>query len=109
MLEKNNKYHPIYLINKKNEHYNIYNNDLLMKILSNFNLDNRLIFNNNLEISEKEYKTINKLKNNKLSVLQEMCGDYDICIYKYIDTKKIFKKKIELFEEIKLKITNKMI
>lgn len=106
MLEKNNKYHPIYLINDTNEHYNIYDNNLLMKILSNFNLDNRLIFNNNLEISEKEYKTINKLKNNKLNVLQEMCSDYNICIYKYIDTKKIFKKKLELFEEIKLKITN---
>ena len=106
ILEKNNKYHPIYLI-KDNEYNNIYNNDLLIKILSEFKLDNRLIFNNNCDISDKDYKIINKLKTNTLSVLQKICDDYDICIYKYVDTKKLYKKKMELFEEIKIKITNK--
>ena len=104
ILEKNNKYHPIYLI-KDNIHFNIYDNLVLNKIISKFNLDNRLIFNNN-DICDKK---INKLKNNTLKSLQEICNDYDICLFKYIDTKKIFKKKNELFEEIKLKLTNKNI
>ena len=108
MIEKNNKYHPIYLI-KNDKHYNIFRNVFLIEVLGNFNLDNRLIFNNNSEMSDDDYKKINKLKNNKLGILQKICGDYDICIFKYIDTKKIYKKKLELFEEIKLKITNKMI
>ena len=104
ILERNNKYHPIYLV-KDNKHFNIYDNIILNEIISKFNLDNRLIFNNN-DICDKE---INKLKNNTLKSLQEICNDYDICLFKYIDTKKIFKKKNELFEEIKLKLTNKNI
>lgn len=108
MIEKNNKYNPIYLV-KDNIHNNIFKNNIIIEILDNFNLDNRLIFNSNSDMSDDDYKKINKLKNNKLAVLQKICGDYDICIFKYIDTKKTYKKKMELFEEIKLKITNKMI
>ncbi len=63
-----------------------------------------MIFNNNITINDKEYKQINKLKSLKLCKLQDICGDYNINIYKYEDTRKLLKKKNELYEELKIKL-----
>ena len=58
------------------------------------------------ELTNNEYKEINKLKNYKLSKLQEICEIYEIDIYKNVDNKKLCKKKSELFEELKINLTN---
>lgn len=106
LLEKNLKYCPIYLI-KNNAYYSIFNHTTIQEILLNFSLDNRLIFNSNVNITDKEHKQINKLKTLTLNKLQSICNDYEICIYKYIDTRKLLKKKTELFEELKFYLLNK--
>ena len=100
------KFIPIYLASD-NKIYNIFEDFDVQKILDYFNLDNRLIFNNKKELTNNEYKQINKLKNYQLSKLQEICETYSINIYKYINDRKLYKKKIELFEELKLNLINK--
>tara|TARA_B000000565_G_scaffold255828_1_gene238203 strand:+ start:1160 stop:1861 length:702 start_codon:yes stop_codon:yes gene_type:complete len=106
LLENNHKYCPIYII-KNNTYYSIFSNNIIQEILENFSLDNRLIFNNNINITDKEHKQINKLKGYTLNKLQSICNDYEICVYKYIDTRKLLKKKNELFEELKFYLLNK--
>ena len=102
---ENNKFIPIYLaLNSKI--YNIFEDYDIEKILNNFKLDNRLIFNNKKELTNNEYKQINKLKNYTLSKLQEICETYSINIYKYINDRKLYKKKLELFEELKINLIN---
>ena len=101
----NNKFIPIYLA-LENKIYNIFEDFDIQKILDYFDLDNRLIFNNKNELTNNEYKQINKLKNYTLSKLQEICETYSINIYKYINDRKLYKKKIELFEELKLNLIN---
>lgn len=102
----NTKFIPIYLT-LDNKIYNIFEDFDIQKILDYFDLDNRLIFNNKKELTNNEYKQINKLKNYTLSKLQEICETYSINIYKYINDRKLYKKKIELFEELKLNLINK--
>ena len=101
----NNKFVPIYLASD-NKIYNIFVDSDIIKILEYFSLDNRLIFNNKKELTNNELKQINKLKNYTLSKLQEICEIYSINIYKYINDRKLNKKKIELFEELKLNLIN---
>ena len=109
LIEKNNvTYIPIYYIFNKNI-YNIFNDNEINLIIKNFKNDKRLIFNNKKEITNNEYKQINKLKNYSLDKLQELCELYEINIYKNINERKIYKKKIELFEEIKTNLINKII
>tara|TARA_Y100000741_G_C18249649_1_gene556811 strand:+ start:704 stop:1405 length:702 start_codon:yes stop_codon:yes gene_type:complete len=106
LLENDLKYFPIYII-KNNKYYSIFDNTIIQDVLQKFSLDNRLIFNSNIDITDKEHKQINKLKSLTLNKLQSICNDYEICIYKYIDTRKLLKKKIELFEELKFYLLNK--
>lgn len=101
----NTKFIPIYLA-LENKIYNIFEDFDIQKILDYFDLDNRLIFNNKNELTNNEYKQINKLKNYTLSKLQEICEIYSINLYKYINDRKLYKKKIELFEELKLNLIN---
>ena len=75
----------------------------MSQLVNKYSLDNRLIFNNNININDKEFKQINKLKTLKLSKLQDICVDYNINIYKYEDTRKLLKKN-ELYEELKIKL-----
>ena len=103
LLENDYKYFPIYII-KNNNYYNMFDNVIINELVNKYSLDNRLIFNNNLNINDKEYKQINKLKTLKLSKLQDICSDYNINIYKYEDTRKLLKKKNELYEELKIKL-----
>ena len=91
LLEKKKLYYQIYLI-KNNNFNNIFTNKKILEIIKNFNLDNRLIFNNDIKLTEKKFKKINNLKNSNLKNLQNICNDYNICIYKYIDTRKLLKK-----------------
>ena len=102
---ENNKFVPIYLA-IDNKIYNIFVDFDIKKILKYFSVDNRLIFNNKKELTNNEYKQINKLKNYSLGKLQEICEIYSINIYKYINDRKLYKKKIELFEELKLNLIN---
>ena len=104
----NNKYKPIFFVDN-NEIYNIFNDDDINHILNYFTIDNRIIFNNNEDLSDKDYKQIEKIKTQQLYKLQKICENYDINIYKYIDSKKLYKKKNELFEELKIKLINKNI
>ena len=106
LLENNLKYYPIFII-KNNIYYSIFNHNIIQETLQQFSLDNRLIFNNNINLTDKEHKQINKLKNLTLHKLQCICNDYEICIYKYMDTRKLLKKKNELFEELKFYLLNK--
>ena len=92
----NNKFIPIYLA-LDNKIYNIFEDFDIQKILDYFDLDNRLIFNNKKELTNNEYKQINKLKNYTLSKLQEICETYSINIYKYINDRKLYKKNIRIF------------
>ena len=92
LLENDYKYFPIYII-KNNTYYNIFDNQIMSQLVNKYSLDNRLIFNNNININDKEFKQINKLKTLKLSKLQDICVDYNINIYKYEDTRKLLKKK----------------
>jgi len=106
LLESNSKYSPIFII-KNNTYYSIFNHTIIQETLENFSLDNRLIFNSNINLTDKEHKQISKLKNLTLNKLQCICNDYEICIYKYMDTRKLLKKKTELFEELKFYLLNK--
>jgi hypothetical protein len=102
---ENNRFAPIYLA-LDNKIYNIFVDSDIKKILEFFSIDNRLIFNNKKELTNNEYKQINKLKNYSLGKLQEICEIYSINIYKYINDRKLYKKKIELFEELKINLIN---
>ena len=88
----NNKFAPIYMV-IDSKIYNIFEDHNIQKILNKYKMDNRLIFNNKKELTNNEYKQINKLKNYTLSKLQEMCETYSINIYKYINDRKLYKKK----------------
>ena len=103
-----NRFVPVYSVEEIHI-YNIFEYTTVQKILEKYILDSRLIFNNKIELTNKEYKQINKLKNYKLADLHNICEIYSINIYKYISDRKLYKKKIELFEEIKLNLINKMI
>lgn len=103
-----NKFVPVYSV-EETQIYNIFENKDIEKLLEKYILDSRLIFNNKIELTNKEYRQINKLKNYKLSELHNICEIYSINIFKYISDRKLYKKKMELFEEIKLKLINKMI
>lgn len=103
LLENNDKYCPIYIV-KNTEIITIFDHNTISNVLVVYSFDNRLIFNSN--INNSDYKKINQLKTYTLYKLQEICMNYDINIYKYIDTKKLLKKKIELFEELKYKLIN---
>lgn len=105
---ENNRFAPIYLA-LDNKIYNIFVDSDIKKILEFFSIDNRLIFNNKKELTNNEYKQINKLKNYSLDKLQELCELYEINIYKNMNERKIYKKKMELFEEIKTNLINKII
>ena len=102
---ENNRFIAIYLA-LDNKIYNIFVDSDIKKILEFFSVDNRLIFNNKKELTNNEYKQINKLKNYSLGKLQEICEIYSINIYKYINDRKLYKKKIELFEELKINLIN---
>ena len=106
LLEKDKKFIPVYLVENNNITNTFSDNDII-NILKYFTIDNSIIFNNKIELSDKDYKQINKLKNSTLKNLQTHCNTYNINIYKYIDTKKLYKKKSELFEELKFKLINK--
>lgn len=93
------KFAPIY-VNYKNEICNIYNTTLICEILENFTKNKKLIFNDKLVVTDDTIKEINKLKNNKLCELKELCNIYNINI-----NDKIY-KKIDLFTELKNKIIN---
>ena len=101
-----NKYVPIFSI-EDSIVYNMFSDKDLVEILKFFEVNSRLIFNNKVELTNKEMKQINKLKNYKLSQLHEICEIYSINIYKYISDRKLYKKKLDLFEELKLKLINK--
>ena len=101
----NNKFAPIYMV-IDSKIYNIFEDHNIQKIINKYKMDNRLIFNNKKELTNNEYKEINKLKNYTLLKLQEMCEIYEIDIYKNKDNKKLCKKKTELFEELKINLTN---
>ena len=101
----NNKFIPIYIL-LDDKIYNIFEDFDIKKILEYFSTDNRLIFNNKKELTNNEYKKINKLKNYKLDKLQELCEVYSINIYEYKNEKKLLKKKKDLFEELKLILIN---
>ena len=88
----NNKFAPIYMV-FDSKIYNIFEDHNIQKILNKYKMDNRLIFNNKKELTNNEYKEINKLKNYTLLKLQEMCEIYEIDIYKNKDNKKLCKKK----------------
>ena len=103
-----NKYKPIFFVDN-NEIYNIFNDTDINHILNYFTMDNRIIFNNNEDLSDKDYKQIEKIKTQPLYNLQKICENYNINIYKYIDSKKLYKKKSELFQELKIKLINKNI
>ena len=103
-----NKYKPIFFVDN-NEIYNIFNDTDINHILNYFTMDNRIIFNNNEDLSDKDYKQIEKIKTQPLYKLQKICENYNINIYKYIDSKKLNKKKSELFQELKIKLINKNI
>ena len=105
IVEIDNKFVPIYMV-IDSKIYNIFEDYNIQKILNKYKMDNRLIFNNKKELTNNEYKEINKLKNYKLSKLQEMCEIYEIDIYKNVDNKKLCKKKSELFEELKINLIN---
>ena len=100
-----NKFIPIYIL-LDNKIYNIFEDCDMKKMLEYFSVDNRLIFNNKKELTNNEYKEINKLKNYKLDKLQELCEVYSINKYRCNNGKKIFKKKNDLFEELKLFLIN---
>ena len=100
-----NKFIPIYIL-LDNKIYNIFEDCDMKKMLEYFTVDNRLIFNNKKELTNNEYKEINKLKNYKLDKLQELCEVYSINKYRCNNGKKIFKKKNDLFEELKLFLIN---
>lgn len=100
------RYVPIYYINKNdNKIFHIFSDTDVLEITSNFILDNRLVFNNKIQLSDKDYKKINKLKTYTLGKLQELCIEYNIPIHKYISDRKLLKKKNDLFDELKLKLT----
>ena len=105
IVEIDNKFVPIYMV-IDSKIFNIFEDYNIQKILNKYKMDNRLIFNNKKELTNNEYKEINKLKNYKLSKLQEMCEIYEIDIYKNVDNKKLCKKKSELFEELKINLIN---
>ena len=92
---ENNKFVPIYLA-IDNKIYNIFVDFDIKKILKYFSVDNRLIFNNKKELTNNEYKQINKLKNYSLGKLQEICEIYSINIYKYINDRKLYKKNTKI-------------
>tara|TARA_B110000971_G_scaffold156364_1_gene159732 strand:+ start:1032 stop:1751 length:720 start_codon:yes stop_codon:yes gene_type:complete len=100
-----NIFAPIYLV-EKDKIYNIFKDPDVIKILDYFSSDNKLVFNNKKELTNKELKQINRLKNYTLSKLQEICEIYSIDIYKYISDRKLYKKKTDLFEELKLYLIN---
>lgn len=104
--DNNNNFIAVYIINK-DQIYNIFNDTDIKNILDNFTHDNKLVFNNKIEITNKEFKQINQLKNKTLSYLHKICEEYSINIYKYINDRKLYKKKDELFAELKLKLINK--
>ena len=93
------KFTPVY-VNYKNEICNIYNNSLIDELLENFTINKKLIFNDKLDVTNDTLKEINKLKNNKLCELKELCNIYNI------NTNDKIYKKIDLFTELKNKIIN---
>jgi hypothetical protein len=106
LVETNiNIFSPIYLV-ENDKIYNIFTDVDIIKILDYFSLDNKLVFNNKNELTNNELKQINRLKNYTLSKLQEICEIYSVDIYKYINDRKLYKKKTDLFEELKLYLIN---
>jgi hypothetical protein len=109
---------------------NIFDDILIKKLLENFKLNDKIIFNNKSTITEDELKKINKFKNYKLQELQDLCKIYNINIYsnsnsnsnskqnkinnenniqyktEILNENKKYKKKQELFEELKNKLIN---
>lgn len=105
LIEKDKiKFIPIYITDSQNKLYNMYDNIIIDNLLLNFELNKKIIFNNKNEINEEELKKINKLKNSKLNELQELCKIYNINIKDASNIK--FKKKIDIFEELKNKLIN---
>lgn len=104
LVEKNKiKFIPVYITNNQNKLYNMYDNEIIDNLLIKFEENRKIIFNNKNEINEEDLKKINKLKNNKLNELHELCEIYNINI---MENDKKFKKKINLFEELKNKLIN---
>ena len=101
LLELEEGYYPIYIpYDKVNER--LFNNTLLQSILKNFVIDNRIVFNK--EINKEDLQNINRLKTHNLKQLQETANIYGIDIYKFINDRKLLKKKIELVEELQFKL-----
>lgn len=105
LIEKDKiKFIPIYITDSQNKLYNMYDNIVIDNLLLKFESNKKIIFNNKNEINEEELKKINKLKNSKLNELQELCKIYNINIKDASNIK--FKKKIDIFEELKNKLIN---
>jgi hypothetical protein len=106
LLENNNKFRPIYIIDNNNVLY-IFDNKIVNEIISELIHDIRIIFNNKTEITEDEIKQVNRLKNLNLNELKDICISYNIDLHYYKNDKKINRKKSELFEELKIKLLDK--
>ena len=83
----------------------MYDNIIIDDLILKFDLNKKIIFNDKKEVNDEEIKKINKLKNNKLNELHELCLIYNIDI-KENNNKSKLKKKINLFNELKNKLIN---
>lgn len=100
---------PIYVL-YNGDICNIFDDALIKNILQNYKLNSKIIFNNKTTVTDEELKEINKFKNYKLQELHDLCKIYKINIYNDSNNKlnenKKYKKKQDLFEELKNKLIN---
>ena len=93
LVEKNKiKFIPIYILDSKNNMYNMYDNIIIDDLILKFDLNKKIIFNDKQEVNDEEIKKINKLKNNKLNELHELCLIYNIDIKENNNKSKLKKK-----------------
>ena len=90
LIKKTKLYFP-YIYNKS-IYINIYNDTQINKIISYFKLNKKIIIDENIDI----HKQLNKLKYLKLTELQEIASEYNICLY---SSNKLKNKNI-LFKEL---------
>jgi len=101
LLDLDEGYYPIYMPYEKVTE-RLFNHTLSQSILNNFVIDNRIVFNK--EINKEDLQNISRLKTHSLKKLQETANIYGIDIYKFINDRKLLKKKIELVEELQFKL-----
>ena len=101
LLDLEEGYYPIYIPNEGIKD-RLLNNKMLQSILNNYVIDNRIVFNK--EINKEDLQNINGLKSYSLKKLQEIANIYVIDIYKFINDRKLLKKKVELVEELQFKL-----